>query len=1067
MAAGAWRRGWVAGGLMALALVACGGGGGGSSPGGGSVTPTPPPPPTDTPPAAATLRVHYFRPDGSYTNWGVYSWQGPKTPSTGWPGNRFLFTTADADGWGQHVDINMDTTQTVMKFLLSLPNAAGNDASKDCPNDQQVNLNADLASKGQEVWIVSGDCSVYGSEPARYSIAGARAVWLTADTLLWPGAAAANTYQLLTAANGGLTAGASGITGSDGSYALTVDSGGFAGLPAALRARYPQYNGATVLKLSTPLSASQLASALTGQAALTQSSSGKIVDGTQLQLAPVLDAVYAGGAQSATLGVSFSSSVPTFAVWAPTAKSVKLNVYDSATATSPSSTVAMAMDSGSGVWRYTAPDSSWTNQKYYSYTVQVHVRTAGAVVSNTVADPYAVSLNALDGSNPGNLHAMVLDLGSAAAKPSGWSAHALPAALDGTDSAIYELHVRDFSTGDAKLAARNAAAVGKFEAFAPAYAGVTDGMQHLAALSQAGLTHVHLLPASQFASVDEVHCVTPSIPASTGADLAAANAVVSTQNSDCFNWGYDPLVYGVPAGSYATNASDGAVRVREFRDMVMGLHGIGLRVVMDVVYNHQPANGQAALSILDRIVPGYYYRLDGTGNATGQSGAGPDLAGEQAMTEKLILDTLVRWADQYKVDGFRFDIMSLMPKQVLLDAQVALNKVALADGRRSASGPGVYLYGEGWTQSGLNFVNAQQSNMSGTGIGTFNDRLRDAVRGGGAFDSGSTMVSHQGFINGLCYDNNDGSACGTAAVSLPWCGNGTMSQQQCLFLLQNRISVGLAGNLSAFQLNASTTGAQVDYFGGVTGYTGSPQENIAYVSVHDNETMFDLGQYKHPLATTAGQRARAQVVGMSLVALAQGVPFFQAGDDLLRSKSMDSNSYNSGDYFNRIDWTGAGNNWAVGAPPQNTGNNAANLSAMTLLLSNAGLAVSAADIGNASLALQDFLRIRQDTSMFRLKTAAAIQQCVSFPDQGAQKAGLVVMRISGAAGCGDGKYKSIVVLFNANKVAQSFTSSAYAGRNVVLHPVQAGGSDTVVKGASFAAGVFSVPARTSAVFVEQ
>ena len=189
-------------------------------------------------------------------------------------------------------------------------------------------------------------------------------------------------------------------------------------------------------------------------------------------------------------------------------------------------------------------------------------------------------------------------------------------------------------------------------------------------------------------------------------------------------------------------------------------------------------------------------------------------------------------------------------------------------------------------------------------------------------------------------------------------------------------------------------------------------------------------------------------------------------DDLLRSKSMDSNSYRSADYFNLIDWTGNKNNWAVGAPPQNTGNNAANLSTMTALLNNSGLAVAATDIGHTASVFQDFLRIRRDTSMFRLKTAAAIASCVSFPDQGAQQPGLIVMRISGATGCGDSKYQSIVVLFNANKVAQSFALPGYGSAVVGLHALQANGSDAVVKDAHFAAGTFSVPARTTAVFVQ-
>ena len=1056
----------LAGATLSLSGCSSGGSSGGSGGGNGAVP-------------AATMRVHYQRADGNYTNWGVYSWQGPKSPTTNWPNTPYLFTNTDGDGWGKYVDIAMDITQTTMQFLI-IQTSSGN---KDCPNNQQATLNSTLSTIGQEIWVVSGDCTVYTQEPGKVRFGSARAIWLTADTIVWPGAPASNNYQLLVAANGGVTSSNSGgIGGYNSSYPLTIGL-----LSSTQLAKYPQYATATVLKVPASISQSQLASMLTGEVAIVQNSIQNTgvtaVDGTQVQLAPVLDSLYATNAKSATLGLSFDGSdVPTFSVWAPTAQSVSLNIYETATATSPVSTQAMAFNSGSGIWQYTAPDASWTNSTYYyTFSVTVYSRSANnAVVTNTVIDPYATSLNALDTSSSTSvstsLRSMILNLADTANMPTGWSSQVLPASLDGTDSAIYELHIRDFSANDASVPAT---AVGKFEAFAPTNVGVTNGMKHLAALAQAGLTDVHLLPAFEFASVDEVHCTTPSIIASIGAALAAETNVIATQNSDCFNWGYDPLVYGVPEGSYSTNAGDGSARVREFRDMVMGLHDIGLRVVMDVVYNHTPASGQADVSILDQIVPGYYYRLDANGNVTNQSGAGSDLASENAMTEKLIIDTLTRWANQYKVDGFRFDIMSLMPKQVLLDAQSAVNAVAVADGRSTDTpgSPGIYLYGEGWSESGLSFVNAQQANMAGTGIGTFNDRLRDAVRGGGPFDSGASMVQHQGFENGLCYDNNDSTNCNTTSSNVQWCDTSTMTQQQCLYLLQDRISVGLAGNLANFQLNGTTTGAQVDYFGSPTGYTAMPQENIAYISVHDNETVFDVSQYKHALATSPADRARAQVVGLSLVALAQGVPFFQAGDDMLRSKSMDSNSYNSGDYFNLIDWSGSKNNWAVGAPPQNTGNNAANLATMTPLLNNASLAVSPTNINNTTLAFQDFLRIRQDTTMFRLKTATAINGCVSFPDQAAQQPGLIVMRISSvniidSSTCGDGKYKSIMVLFNANKIPQTFTPAAtasYVGKTVSLDPLQAAGSDLVVQTASFnsVTGSFTVPARTTAVFVEQ
>ncbi|WP_133327361.1 pullulanase-type alpha-1,6-glucosidase [Sapientia aquatica] len=1061
-----------------LLLSACGGGGGGgvgvSNSGGGVVTP-PPAPVADTPPAAGVMRVHFYRSQGGEASWGVYSWQGPKVPSSGWPGSPFLFTTADGDGWGKHVDIPMDTTQTQMNYLISSPNAAGTDAAKDCAsgNNTTVNLNANLATAGQEIWVVSGVCTAYSTEPpkpAAFNFSNARAVWLTSDTFVWPGASSTAQYQLTTALNGGLTVSSAGVvSGYDAQYPLTVVAAGFSSLPSAVQTKYPQYASATVLKLSTALTAAQIATIITGEVAIVQSSSSTTAtDGTQLQLAPLLDSIYSptqqSAAQTANLGVTFAADVPTFSVWAPTAKSVTLNIYPNATATTASATQTMTLNPATGIWSYTAPNTSWTNSAYYTYSVKVYSMYAagGTVVTNTVADPYSVSLNGLDLTNPGNHHSMVLNLADSVAMPTGWNGQTLPATLDGTDSAIYELHLRDFSASDSSV---SSAAAGKFAAFASAN-NSGNGMMHLSALAQAGLTHVHLLPAFEFATVDQLHCSSPTISPAIGAATSAATAVVAAQKSDCFNWGYDPLLYGAPQGSYSSNPNDGTTRVREFRDMVLGLHSIGLRVIMDVVYNHTTAAGQNTNSILDQIVPGYYYRLGASGNPNTASGAGPDLATENAMTEKLMIDTLARWASQYKVDGFRFDIMSLIPKQVMLDTQAALNQVALADGRRTANGPGIYLYGEGWGQSGLSFVNAQQANMAGTGIGTFNDRIRDAVRGGSPFDNSNGMVTHQGFINGLCYDNNDGSSCNTTAANLTSCASGSLNQQQCLFILQNRISVGLAGNLASFPLNSTTTGAQVDYFGSATGYTGTPQENIAYISVHDNETVFDVSQYKHPIATTTADRARAQVVGLSIVALAQGVPFFHGGDDMLRSKSMDSNSYDSGDYFNLINWSGSNNNWAVGAPPQNTGNNATNLSTMTPFLNNTALSPVSADISSTTLAFQDFLRIRKDSSMFRLKTAAAISSCVSFPDQGAQQAGLIVMKISGASGCGDSKYKSIIVLFNANKIAQNFTLSGAAGLTISLHPLQANGSDARVKTATFSSGNFSVPARTTAVFVQ-
>jgi pullulanase-type alpha-1,6-glucosidase len=578
---------------------------------------------------------------------------------------------------------------------------------------------------------------------------------------------------------------------------------------------------------------------------------------------------------------------------------------------------------------------------------------------------------------------------------------------------------------------------GKYLAFTDAGSA---GMRHLRALARAGLTDVHLLPVFDLASVPERGCTTPRI-AGGPADETQQAAVVAGAATDCFNWGYDPLHYNVPEGCYASDANDGAVRVREFRAMVQGLHRAGLRVVMDVVYNHDTAHGQAPTALLDRIVPGYYHRLDAHG-ATETHSCCSDTATEHAMMARLMRDTLVTWADAYKVDGFRFDLMGMTTKESMLAARVAVDAVAAADSRGHT-----YFYGEGWTpdaEASAVMAPATQAGMAGTGIGSFNDRLRDAARGGRPFDTGAAMVTQQGFINGF----------GPPAA-------------------HDAVRVGLAGGLAAFPLRPGVTGAQAG------GYTQRPEENIAYVAAHDNETLFDVGQYKQPAGTSTADVARAQVVGLSLALLAQGVPFVHAGDELLRSKSGDSNSFDSGDWFNRIDWSGTTNYWPSGLPPANTGNNAANAATLAPLLASRP-APTAADIHATDLAVREFMTIRRDTDQLRLQSASDVIACVSFPDSAAPVQGLVVERIEGECGDfhGTTRYKSVVVLYNAAPAAQSFAIAAYAGRargsasgQVTLHPVQAAGRDAaLIQGWNFssdaAAGTFTAPARSTAVFVE-
>jgi len=977
---------------------------------------------TAGPVTAGKMRVHYKRTDANYAGWGIYSWEGPKVVYSDYPsGDKYRFDSANTDSFGVFQDIELDTTKTAMKFLLNKGTTSA-DTVKDGDCDRLAPFASDVATRGQEIWLLQGDCAVYTSAAAAggLNLAAAKAMWISADTIVWPGTRdAGGTYVLSGADNGGLGVAEAGVSGASKTVTLAATT-----LTDAQKAKYPVLKDAPAYRISA--TATEVKALLKGQLAITRSGSdGKLTHSTQLQIQGVLDDVYAAAALPQTLGASIAADgTPTFRLWAPTAKSVKVNVAGSS--------YDMTAEAASGVWSYTG-NIAWANSAYYTYTVQVYSRTdGGAVKTYTVTDPYAATLNAdVSGTQQ---QATVADLANAAFKPAGWDAHPVPSVAAPEDIVLYELHIRDFSANDSTVPA---ALRGKYKAFAQTGA---DGYKHLQGLAQAGLTHVHLLPAYDLASVPEGGCTTPAITSAGAISEAPQAAAAAAKDTDCFNWGYDPRHYGAPEGSYATDAADGSVRVREFREMVQALHGAGLSVVMDVVYNHTAGN------FLDQIVPGYYYRLNGDG-VIETSSCCQNTATEFAMMEKLMIDTLKTWAVQYKVDGFRFDIMGHIPKAAMLKAQADVN---------AAAGRTLYYYGEAWNFGEVAndrlFVQARQANMGGTGIGSFSDRIRDAIRGGGPFDSGNDMIKNQGFASGLCNDPNAlVTACDTAGYQAR----------------QTWIRLGMAGNLADFVLNGKK-GSEIDYGGQPAGFTQDPSEIINYAGVHDGETLYDISQYKHPAGTSSADRARAQVVALGTVLMSQGVPFIHAGDELLRSKAMDRDSYNAGDWFNRIDWTASTNYFASFGLPS-AEKNQGNWDLMKPFLQNANANPGAADIAATRDAVKDLLRVRRDTTMLRLRTKDDILNCVSFPDAAVQTPGLIVMQVGkGDASCGDGKYKRVVVVANASKTQQAYAVAALAGKAVTLHPAQATGSDAVVKTARYtaASGTLTVPARTVAVFVE-
>ena len=302
-------------------------------------------------------------------------------------------------------------------------------------------------------------------------------------------------------------------------------------------------------------------------------------------------------------------------------------------------------------------------------------------------------------------------------------------------------------------------------------------------------------------------------------------AVTAVKDADPFNWGYDPYHYLVPEGSYAVNP---AQRTLEYRRMVAALNGAGLRVIQDVVFNHTAASGQAERSVLDKVVPGYYHRLNLDG-VVENSTCCSNTATEHTMMRKLMIDALLLQAREYKVDGFRFDLMGHHLVSDMQAARKALDSLTLQ--RDGVDGKKIALYGEGWdfgeVQGGKRGPNATQVRMYGQGIGTFNDRIRDALRGGNPFGG----LQDQGFATGL--------------VTLPN-GQPQNADKARLLKLGDQIRVGLTGNLRDYRFtNAAgqtVAGKDLKYGDAPAGYAASPREAITYASAHDNQTLFEIGR---------------------------------------------------------------------------------------------------------------------------------------------------------------------------------------------------------------------------------
>jgi len=358
-------------------------------------------------------------------------------------------------------------------------------------------------------------------------------------------------------------------------------------------------------------------------------------------------------------------------------------------------------------------------------------------------------------------------------------------------------------------------------------------------------------------------------------------------------------------------------------------------------------------------------------------------------------------------------------------------------------------------ENGARFVQASQLSLNGSAIGTFSDRARDHVRGGSASDSGDSMIKRQGFINGLVYDPNALAGVRPAADLL---ATGDM------------VKVGLAGSIRSYQL-ATSDGASrlleaVDYNGQPAGYASEPGEAVNYVENHDNQTLYDMNVFKLPLATSTAERARVQMLGAAINAFSQGVAYFHAGIDTLRSKSLDRNSFNSGDWFNRIDWSYQDNYFGTGLPPAE--DNGKDYAIIKPLLANPALKPAPADIAFARDAFRDLLKIRASSTLFRLRSAADIRQRLHFFNTGPQQVPTVVAAHIDGNGYAGAGFAGVDYLINVDKVAH--TVAGARGKRLRLHPVHlaANAADKRAAQASYdpATGMFTIPARSSVVFVE-
>ncbi|MCS6838512.1 MAG: DUF3372 domain-containing protein [Bdellovibrionaceae bacterium] len=691
------------------------------------------------------------------------------------------------------------------------------------------------------------------------------------------------------------------------------------------------------------------------------------------------------------LGVFRSGGDIWVRLWAPTARQVELLLFKTPNSVTPDDRVKMEKRSEWGVWQHKVSEN-WYG-RYYRFQIEVFHPGLNQTVTWQVTDPYSQSLSTNSSHSWLGLAEEV--------NPADWNHVPSPRQIliqrpfgnkGLANRVIYETHIRHLTAYDPKIPSELR---GK-------YLGLTlnEGLaiNHLKRLQKAGVTTLQLMPLQDFATVPEIAPKEVKIPDTYSWD-SISNLLEKVRSEDNYNWGYDPVHYFAPEGSYAVSPH-GANRIMELKQMLLKLYRLNFEVSLDVVFNHTYASYDHEFSVLDKIVPGYYYRwrpTDGVANSSCCS----DTASERKMFERLMIDAALFWARVYKITAFRFDLMNLHSRSTMEKIRDHLKRLY----------PQSYIYGEAWPFGSLYDRYPDQAmtqwNSYGAGIGTFNDRMRDALRGG---TTQYREWTDQGVVSGLIdhfnhsFDNQNTPVTEQGRV------------EKFLHYL-DVVKIGLTGNLRHWRfydhLGNWVEAGHIFFRGQPVAVAHSTVETINYVSVHDGFTLWDVWAAKLPFESpfyhhqtaSLDELVRRHQLALSFVLLSQGIPFIEGGSELLHSKNGDVDSYDSGDFYNSYRWGDSGHTWGLALPPR--WKNGDFWPFWMPRLVRAPWKAQLEHIQETIAVVERLIKIRRQWNHFHLVDLTAIQNRVRFFKVTEHPLGLLPMVISGNP--------SIMVIWNVTR----------------------------------------------------